>query len=96
MECNTPFEYCAFIVSNEDAIAKLIHDMHCKIINTHQRLKQNIDIFSEKWINKMTVLRYISNVSINLLMPIGYFSMGYTDESVLPLSIFFTVINNGQ
>ena len=50
VEYNTPFEYHAFIVSNEDAIAKLIHDMYCKIINTHQRLKQNIDIFSEKWI----------------------------------------------
>ena len=50
VEYNTPFKYRAFIVSNEDAIAKLIHDMHCKIINTHQRLNKNIDIFSEKWI----------------------------------------------
>ena len=96
VDYHTPLKNHAFIISNEEDVANLIFDMHCKIINTHQRLKQNIDIFSEKWINKMTVLRYISNVSINLLMPIGYFSMGYTDESVLPLSIFFTVINNGQ
>ena len=47
-EYNTPFKYRAFIVSNEDAIAKLIHDMHCKIINAHQTLNKNIDIFSEK------------------------------------------------
>ena len=44
-------QYClknrAFIVSNEDAAANLIYDMHYKNINTHQRLNENIDIFSE-------------------------------------------------
>ena len=48
MEYNTPLKCRAFIVSNEDAIiAKFIHDMHCKIINTHLRLNKNIYIFSE-------------------------------------------------
>ena len=51
VEYNTPFKYRAFIVSNEDAMEKLKHDMHCKIINKHLRLNKSIHIFSEIWIN---------------------------------------------
>ena len=73
VDYHTPIKNHAFIVLNEEAVANLIYDMHCRIINTHQRLI-NIKIFSEISI-KNRETQEVSTIHSIYILQIFYFSI---------------------